>query len=109
MIMREIPFEVTDWSTVERTEHLGAAGLAYWRTQTFGDVRVRIVEYSAGYLANHWCRKGHVVFCLEGSLETELADGRKFELSPGQSYQVGDDAGAHRSSTISGARLLIVD
>ncbi len=102
-------FVLTDWSEIERTPHQGETGTAYWQTQTFGDIRVRMVEYTAGYVADHWCSKGHVVLCVEGQLDTELKDGRKFTLSPGTSYQVADEAEAHRSSTASGAKLFIVD
>ena len=109
MLMSEIPFGTTDWSAVPRTEHKGETGVAHWRTRQFGDVRVRMVEYSAGYLADHWCSKGHILLCLEGELETELADGRKFVLKPGTSYQVADGAEPHRSFTASGAKLFIVD
>ena len=109
MQMSDIPFGVTDWSTIDRSEHKGERGLAYWRTRHFGNIRVRLVEYTPGYLADHWCVKGHILFCLEGELHTELADGRQFVLSPGMSYQVADDAEAHRSSTPIGAKLFIVD
>lgn len=80
-----------------------------WRTQQFGDIRVRMVEYTPGYLADHWCGKGHILFCLEGQLDTELDDGRKFTLLPGMSYKVADQAEAHRSSTKIGAKLFVVD
>ena len=109
MQMSDIPFGVTDWSTIDHTEHKGERGLAYWRTRHFGNIRVRLVEYTPGYLADHWCVKGHILFCLEGELHTELADGRQFVLSAGMSYQVADDAEAHRSSTPIGAKLFIVD
>lgn len=109
MRMSDIPFCTTDWSQVESTEHQGETGTAYWRTQEFGGIRVRMVEYSAGYLADHWCRKGHIILCLEGELRTELEDGRTFVLKPGLSYQVADNDGAHRSYTATGARLYIVD
>jgi hypothetical protein len=109
MRIRDIPFVVTQWADVECTEHKGETGIAYWRERSFGDIRVRMVEYTPGYLADHWCRKGHVLLCLEGQLDTELQDGRRFTLKPGMSYQVADDAEAHRSSTASGAKLFIVD
>ena len=109
MQMTDIPFQLTDWSSVERTEHPGETGLAYWRTREFGGIRVRMVEYSPGYLADHWCTKGHILYCLEGELRTELRDGRAFTLRPGMSYQVADDAEPHRSSTEQGAKLFIVD
>jgi hypothetical protein len=109
MKLTEIPFATTNWADVERTEHAGERGVAYWRTRKFGDVRVRMVEYSPGYLADHWCSKGHILLCLTGELQTELEDGRRFTLTSGMSYQVADEAEAHRSSTLRGATLFIVD
>lgn len=109
MQIAEIPFGLTDWSKIEPTAHDGDSGTASWRTQQFGVIRVRMVEYSPNYVANHWCEKGHILLCLEGELETQLADGRRFVLTPGISYQVADHAGPHRSSTRLGAKLFIVD
>ena len=109
MRMADIPFGTTDWADVAPTEHRGDRGTATWRTRHFGDLRVRMVEYSPGYLADHWCVKGHILLCLEGELHTELADGRTFVLKPGVSYQVADDAEPHRSHTDVGAKLFIVD
>jgi uncharacterized cupin superfamily protein len=109
MKILNIPFSTTDWSAVEKTEHKGEQGVAYWRTQNFDTIRVRMVEYTPGYVADHWCSKGHVLLCLEGELHTLLEDGRQFVLKPGMSYQVADEAEAHRSSTQIGARLFVVD
>lgn len=109
MKMSGIPFATTDWSQIEPTEHPGQSGVAYWRTREFGGIRVRLVEYAPGYLADHWCSKGHILYCLEGELRTELADGRTFVLQAGMSYQVADGAEPHRSSTAAGAKLFIVD
>ena len=109
MLMAEIPFGTTDWALVDPVAHPGASGVAQWRTRQFGGIRVRMVDYSPGYLADHWCSKGHILFCLEGELHTELGDGRTFLLKSGMSYQVADDAEAHRSSTTLGAKLFIVD
>jgi hypothetical protein len=109
MKMTDIPFGTVAWDTVERTEHPGVTGVAHWRTQQCGAIRVRMVEYSAGYRADHWCEKGHVLLVLDGVLDTELADGRTVRLTAGMSYQVADGALAHRSTTASGARLFIVD
>jgi quercetin dioxygenase-like cupin family protein len=109
MKMTGFPFTTTDWSQVSPSEHPGQTGKALWRTQNFGEIRVRMVEYSAEYLADHWCTKGHVILCLEGELETELADGKRFTLKPGDSYQAADGEPGHRSSTRTGARLFIVD
>lgn len=113
MKILEIPFQTTDWSSVEVSRHAGSSGEATWRTRQFGPaenpLRVRMVEYSAGYVADHWCSKGHVLLVLEGQLETRLADGRNFTLTAGMSYQVADGAEPHMSSTRTGARLFIVD
>ncbi len=109
MQLSDIPFGTTDWSRIEATEHPGESGVAHWRTQHFGSVRVRMVEYSPGYRANHWCRKGHILLCVEGQLHTQLEDGRTFTLTPGMSYQVADNSEPHRSSTNVGAKLFIVD
>lgn len=103
------PFEAIDWSGVPQTEHKGVTGTATWRTLTIGNIRVRMVEYSPGYFADHWCKKGHVLFCYEGDMITELEDGRKFTLSKGMTYHVGDDCEAHRSFTENGCSLFIVD
>jgi hypothetical protein len=109
MQMHDIPFGTTDWSTVPCTEHPGETGMAYWRTRQFGAIRVRMVEYTPGYLADHWCAKGHIVLCIAGELQTELQDGRTFTLRPGMSYQVADGAEAHRSRTGPGATIFLVD
>ena len=109
MQIDDIPFDTTTWADVPPTEHPGDTGQALWRTRQFGAIRVRMVEYSPGYLADHWCNKGHILLCLEGQLRTELEDGRVFILQPGMSYQVADAAEPHRSSTDHGARLFIVD
>ena len=105
-----LPFTVTDWASVPPTLHPGETGQAIWRTFSIGDLRVRQVEYSAGYMADHWCDLGHVLYVIEGELDTELRDGRRFKLHAGMSYQVSDNGdAAHRSSTQVGAKLFIVD
>ena len=109
MHLSGIPFGITDWQQIRPSERVGETGVAQSRVQEFGGVRVRLVEYSAGYRADHWCTNGHILFCVAGDLETELADGRRFRLSPGMSYQVADNAEPHRSRTTSGATLFIVD
>ena len=110
MKIPKLPFTTTDWSKMPVTEHPGETGKAIWRTFQIGDLRVRQVEYTAGYLADHWCDRGHVLYVLEGELQSELKDGRMVTLTAGMSYQVSDfgDA-AHRSSTATGAKLFIVD
>ena len=110
MKIPDLPFTLTDWSRVVPTEHPGATGHALWRTLMVGDIRIRQVDYSPGYLADHWCDRGHILYVLDGVLETELRDGRRFTLTAGMSYQVSDHGdAAHRSATATGARLFIVD
>lgn len=109
MRIEKVPFEVMNWENVARTEHPGETGVACWRTKEIGNIRVRMVEYSPGYLADHWCARGHVLLVLEGELTTELQDGRKFVLHAGDSYQVENESVPHRSVTESGAKLFIVD
>jgi hypothetical protein len=109
MQLTDIPFETVIWDDVPPTEHPGESGVAHWRTRQFGAVRVRMVEYSPGYVADHWCAKGHILLCLAGELQTELADGRIVTMTPGMSYQVADDTEPHRSRSPIGARLFIVD
>ncbi len=109
MKMVEPRFGLTDWSQVERIEKTADAGQVFWKTQQFGEVRVRMVEYTPGYVSDHWCTKGHVLLGLEGELITELQDGRVFTLTPGVSYQVADNAEPHRSTSPKGAKLFIVD
>lgn len=107
--MSYIPFQAIDWSNIEKTEHKGETGTSFWQTIQHEGLRVRIVEYSPGYLADHWCQKGHIVHCLSGSFTSELATGEKIELSEGMTYIVSDDLSSHQSSTTGGVKLLIID
>ena len=107
--MSPILFQTTDWDEVPRTETHGKTGIAYARTIQFEGFRVRLVEYSAGYKADHWCKAGHIVFCIEGEMTSELADGRIFKLSKGMSYTVSDDVSLHRSTSAHGVKLIIID
>ena len=109
MQISSFPFQTIDWSTVPKEEHSGETGMAWWQVQLLNATRVRMVEYSPGYKADHWCVKGHVLLCLEGEMETELEDGRIFTLTPGVCYFVGDNNEPHRSSTTNGCKLFIVD
>lgn len=110
MKIAPLPFTAIDWSRVEATRHEGESGHALWRSFTIGNIRVRLVEYSPGYVADHWCDRGHIIHVVSGALISELKDGRRTELTAGMSYMVSDfgDA-AHRSVTETGATLFIVD
>jgi hypothetical protein len=110
MDIPNLPFTVTDWSRIEATEHPGDTGKAFWQTLNIGPIRIRMVEYTPGYVADHFCDRGHILYVIEGELVTELKDGRKFTLTSGMSYEVSNfgDA-AHRSATTTGAKLFIVD
>lgn len=107
--MNKIHFQTIDWADAKKTIHPGTTGEATWQTISFPGLRMRIVEYSAGYLADHWCKKGHIVHCLEGEFVSELEAGEVFTLSKGMSYIVSDDVSSHRSTTINGVKLLIID
>jgi len=107
--MISIPFQTINWDSIEITEHKGSSGIAYWKTLQFDGLRIRLVEYSKGYMADHWCQKGHIVHCLEGSFVSELSNGEKSILSKGDSYVVSDDMSSHRSYSEDGVKLLIVD
>ena len=109
MQLSDIKFGTTNWSKIRAVGRQGESGEALWRTRRFGDIRVRMIEYTPGYRADHWCTKGHILLCLEGVLHTELLDGRRFTLTPGMSYQVADGAEPHRSHTDVGAKLFVVD
>ena len=104
-----IPFHITDWSQIDATEHEGVTGKALWKTILFGNLRVRVVEYSPNYVADHWCAKGHIIYCIEGEMTTEFNTGEQFILKQGMSYQVSDEMSLHRTSTLVGAKLFIVD
>ena len=106
---QSIPFQTIDWSVIPRTAHQGETGIAWWQTIQFGSLRIRIVEYSAGYLADHWCKKGHIVHCLEGEFMSELEGGGKFLLTKGMSYVVSDELSSHRSVASGGVKLMIID
>jgi hypothetical protein len=104
-----IPFQIINWTSILKTEHAGENGLAFWQTLQLPGLRIRIVEYSAGYLADHWCKKGHIVHCLDGEFVSELKDGEKYFVKKGMTYVVSDELSSHRSTTVNGAKLLIVD
>lgn len=107
--MIPIPFQTIDWTSIEKVEYPAAAGAAWWQTISFGDLRIRIVEYSGGYVADHWCQKGHVVYCLEGSFVSELKSGKQHRLERGMMYVVTDEISTHRSLSEEGVKLLIID
>jgi quercetin dioxygenase-like cupin family protein len=109
MNIASFPFQTLDWSSTTKEEHKGETGMAYWQTKMVNDIRVRMVEYSPGYKADHWCSKGHILFCMEGEMSTELEDGRIMKLVAGMCYFVGDNDEAHQSSTLTGCKLFIVD
>jgi uncharacterized cupin superfamily protein len=108
-VMSNIPFQTIDWSAIPKNEHRGETGTSFWQTMQYPGLRMRLVEYTAGYFANHWCQKGHIVHCLEGEFVSELESGQNFTLSKGMSYVVSDDLSSHRSVSKNGVKLLIID
>ena len=109
MKIESYPFQTLDWSCVPKEEHTGETGIAYWQTRNINNIRARMVEYSPGYKADHWCSKGHIILCLKGEMNTELEDGRVMKLTKGMCYFVGDNNEAHRTFTVEGCKLFIVD
>jgi len=109
MHIPNFPFQTLDWSSVPKEEHKGETGIAYWQTCMVNDIRVRLVIYSPGYKADHWCSKGHIIYCIEGEMDTKLKDGRVMRLSKGMCYFVGDKNEAHQTSSLNGCKLFIVD
>jgi hypothetical protein len=109
MDFNDIPFQTIHWENIDKTEHPGETGMALWQTLQFAGLRVRVVEYTKGYLADHWCQKGHIVYCLEGEFATELQNGESFKLSKGMGYIVSDELSSHRSITENGVKLFIID
>lgn len=107
--MLNIPFQTTDWDKIPASEHNGETGIAYWKTIEFDGLRIRMVEYSKNYKADHWCTKGHIIYCIEGEMETELGDGSVFKLTQGMTYQVSDELSSHRTSSVEGVKLFVVD
>jgi hypothetical protein len=107
--MSPIPFQTINWDLIEKTEHAGDTGTSYWQTVQFEGLRLRKVVYSKGYFANHWCTKGHIIYCLEGSFTSELSTGEKFTLNKGDTYIVSDDLSSHRSISEDGVTLMIID
>jgi hypothetical protein len=105
----KIPFQSINWTSIEKTEHKGETGTSWWQTLQFGGLRIRLVEYSANYKADHWCEKGHVVHCLEGEFVTELSTGEQILTRKNESYVVSDEMSSHRSHSENGVLLLIVD
>ena len=109
MSTSNIPFQSIDWTKIPKTEHKGETGITYWQSIQLEGLRIRLVEYSKGYIADHWCKKGHIVHCLEGEFISEMEDGEKFILTKGMTYVVSDELSSHRSITQNGVKLLIID
>ncbi len=107
--MSNIPFQTIDWTNIEKTEHKGETGMATWQTLQLPGLRIRLVEYTAGYYADHWCQKGHIVHCVEGAFISKMASGEEYALTKGMTYVVSDGLSSHLSVSETGVRLLIID
>jgi hypothetical protein len=108
-MQKNIPFQTTDWDKIPVEEHKGDSGTAFWRTLEFEGLRIRLVEYSKNYKADHWCQKGHIIYCVGGEMDTELSTGEIVKLTKGMSYQVSDELSSHRTSSKNGVKLFVVD
>ena len=110
MKIESVPFTYVTWEEIPKTVHAGETGFATWQTVEKGNLRVRLVEYSAGYLADHWCPRGHVIHILSGEMVSELKDGSKTFMKAGMTYFMSDDPeNPHRSFTEKGVKLFIAD
>ena len=109
METKNIPFQTIDWATIPTIPYPGEQGTAYWKTIQYPGLRVRMVEYSKGYIADHWCQKGHIVHCIEGAFDSELQNGKKVHLSAGMTYVVSDDLSSHKSYSENGVKVMIID
>ncbi|MBL0336878.1 MAG: DHCW motif cupin fold protein [Chitinophagaceae bacterium] len=102
-------FQTINWPDIPSTEHTGEKGTSYWKTLQLPGLRIRLVEYSAGYIADHWCQKGHIVHCLEGEFESLMENGEKHLLTKNMTYVVSDNLSSHKSYSKNGVKLLIID
>ena len=109
MKIQEHPFTTINWDKIEKEKYNGEKGFALWQTIMMSDIRIRMVQYSKGYIADHWCNKGHVIYCIKGKMKTELQDGRTMKMKKGITYHVGDNSADHRSTSKKGCMLFIVD
>ena len=107
--MKQIPFNHINWAAIEKVAYKGDKGFSIWQTIQYPGLRIRLVEYSSDYLADHWCQKGHIVHCLHGEFISELSTGEKIKLAKGETYIVSDELSSHRSSSEKSVKLLIID
>lgn len=106
MELSGLPEAVVDWSRTPATKTAGATS----RAHKTNDVQLRVVDYDPGYLADHWCSKGHILYVISGSLTIEHGDGKaSYELAAGMSWQTADNGPPHRVRSTGGATVFIVD
>jgi hypothetical protein len=105
-----IPFQTINWETIPPIEHSGASGISISRTFQSDIIRLRLVDFSPKYKADHWCGKGHVIYCLDGDFVLHLKDGSKNVVTKGMTCQMLDDTqNPHLMISESGCKLFILD
>jgi len=109
MDLKDISPNLINWEKIETVELKGETGTSFMRIYEEGNIRLRMIEYSADYYADHWCTRGHIIHVIEGELIYEQKNGKTFSLIPGNSFQVGDNKDEHLVRTINGARVFLVD
>ena len=110
MELKSFAADLIDWSRTSESAHPGESGAAAVRSHQLGSIQLRLVVYSANYVADHWCQKGHIVFVVAGHLVIEHQHGTTYALAPGMTYYVADDDGLpHRVLSKNGATIFIVD
>ena len=109
MLSGKIPFTVTDWTLLPPVDEKGITGLASIKTVNLGDIILRQIEYSSNYEADHFCQKGHIVYCISGSIQIQLSDNSIHTIATGNTFQVSDDASSHKLYSKEGAKVFVTD
>jgi len=109
MVLPRTPLIVTRLGEAPRTAETGEIGRSLAQTFELSGLRLRLVEYEAGYVADHWCDRGHVLHVVDGELTLELRDGRSMALRKGDCFVSDQDDASHRIRTAAGGTAFIVD
>jgi hypothetical protein len=109
MLIPDHPFFTTDWREIESETISGETGIVIQKIKFVGDIRIRMLDYSANYLADHWCTKGHIIQCLEGEIQLVFDNGKESTLMSGMTFAVGDESSSHKTFSKNGCKLFIID
>jgi quercetin dioxygenase-like cupin family protein len=108
--LENFPVGTIDWPKVPAVVQAGETGIATSRTVNLSDVTLRLVEYSAGYKADHWCTKGHILYVVSGNVVIEYDNEKRTNLSSGMSWHAPEGAStAHLLRCERAATVFIID